>query len=93
MAVVGVILQVKYTAQEIDVQLMARSCRGRGPPEQSQPVEKLNGMQHVRYIKMPHHQLTPFLLHQTKREELFDSWDEFATPQQNSTMCGEQEPK
>lgn len=78
MAAVGVVLQFMYTAQEIDTRLMIRSCRCKSPPEEPQSPSDPRG-EKVRYVVLPHHQLTPLMLNQTKRE-IVDSGDEFAAP-------------
>lgn len=68
MSAVGAMLQVMYTAQEIDTDLFIRSC---GCGSRVMPDDK-----GVRYVVLPQPKLKALLLHQTNRGEMMkDSWD------------------
>ena len=70
MSAVGTMLQVMYTAQEIDTDLFMRSC-GCGS---STAVPDDKG---VRYVVLPPPKLRALLLHQTSRRQIMkDSWDD-----------------
>lgn len=71
MSAVGAILQVMYTAQEIDTELFIKSCACRSR-DSTVPEDK-----GVRYVVLPPPKLRALLLHQNNsREYMKDSWDD-----------------
>lgn len=73
MSVVGVILQVMYTAQEIDTDLFMQTC-GCNSDHGAE-----SGNKGVRYVVLPPPKLKAMLLHQTRRKEIMtDSWEDLA---------------
>lgn len=71
MSAVGAMLQFMYTAQEIDTELLIKSCSCRSR-DSAVPDDK-----GVRYVVLPPPKLRALLLHQNNpRDCMKDSWDD-----------------